>query len=97
MRTRSRRVGCGAKFRRFFGEHAHDDFRKRHESSLWVRRHGEVALERASAVSSANPEAEDEGVAAVKSDGWLDDDRSHRVCHEIFGKSPYLVRQLSVF
>jgi hypothetical protein len=56
-----------------------------------------VALERASAVSGANPEAEDEGVAAVKSDGWLDDDRSHRVCHEIFGKSPYLVRQLSVF
>jgi hypothetical protein len=63
-------------FAAFSDEHAHDDFRKRHESSLRVWRHGEVALKRASAVCSANPGAEDKGVAAVKSDGWLDEDWS---------------------
>jgi hypothetical protein len=57
-----------------------------------------VALERASAVSGANPGAEDEGVAAVESDSWLDDDdRSRRVRHEIFGEIAYLACQLSVF
>jgi hypothetical protein len=56
-----------------------------------------VALERASTVSSANPGAEDEGVAAVESDGWLDEDRSRRVRHEIFDEIPYLARELSVF
>jgi hypothetical protein len=84
-------------FAECFGERARDDFRKRHESSLRVRHHGEVALERANAVSGADPGAEDEGVAAVDSDGWLDDDRSRRVRHEIFGEIPYLARQLSMF
>jgi hypothetical protein len=56
-----------------------------------------VALERANAVSGANLGAEDEGVAAVESDGCLDDDRSRRVRHEIFDEIPYLARQLSVF
>jgi hypothetical protein len=56
-----------------------------------------VALERASVVSNADPEAEDEGIAAVESGGWLDDDGSSRVRHEIFGEIPYLARQLSVF
>jgi hypothetical protein len=36
--------------------------------------HGEVALERSSTVSGAYPGVEDEGVAAVEGDGWLDDD-----------------------
>jgi hypothetical protein len=49
-----------------------------------------VALEGSSAVSDANPGAEDEGVAAVESGGWLDDDGSRRVRHEIFGEIPYL-------
>jgi hypothetical protein len=56
-----------------------------------------VALERASAVRNAGPRAEGEGVTEVESGGWLDDDRSHRVRHEIFGEIPYLARQLSVF
>jgi hypothetical protein len=43
------------------------------------------------------PGAEDEGVAAVEGDGWLDEDGSHRVRHMIFGENPYLARQLSVF
>jgi hypothetical protein len=84
-------------FTECFSERAHDNFRKRLESSLRVRRHSEVALERANAVSGANRGAEDEGVAAVESDGWLDDDRSRRVRHEIFDEIPYLARQLSVF
>jgi hypothetical protein len=54
-------------------------------------------LEGSSAVSSADPGAEDKGVAAVESDGWLDEDGSRRVCHMIFGEIPYLARQLSVF
>jgi hypothetical protein len=82
---------------KFSGECVRDYFRKRHESSLRVRRHGEVALERANAVSDANPGAKDEGVTAVESDGWPDDDRSRRVRHEIFDEIPYLARQLSVF
>jgi hypothetical protein len=54
-------------------------------------------LERSGTVSSADPGAEDEGVAAVEGDGWLDEDGSRRVRHMIFGEIPYLVRQLSVF
>jgi hypothetical protein len=37
-------------------------------------RHGEAALEGSSAVSSADPEAEGKGVAAVEGDGWLYED-----------------------
>jgi hypothetical protein len=63
---------------RNFAEHsseiAHEDFEKRHEPRLRVRRHGEAALERSGAVSSADPGAEDEGVAAVEGDSWLDED-----------------------
>jgi hypothetical protein len=28
----------------------------------------------------------------VEGDGWLEVDGSRRVCHEIFGESPYLAR-----
>jgi hypothetical protein len=80
-----------------FGECVHDNFRKRHEPSLWVRGLGEVTLEGPSAVSDANPGTEDEGVVAVESGSWLDDDGNRRVCHEIFGEIPILARQLSVF
>jgi hypothetical protein len=54
-------------------------------------------LERSDAASSANPGAEDEGVTVIEGDGWLDVDGSRRVRHVIFGKSPYLACQLSVF
>jgi hypothetical protein len=84
-------------FTEFSGEIARDYFGKRHKPSLRVGRHREAALERSSAVSSADPGAEDEGVAAVESDGWLDEDGSRRVRHMIFGEIPYLARQLSVF
>jgi hypothetical protein len=53
-------------FAEFSGEIACDYFGKRHEPSLRVRRHGEVALEAPSAISSADPGAEDEGVARLK-------------------------------
>jgi hypothetical protein len=49
-------------------------------------------LEGPDAISSANPGAEDEGVTAVEGDGWLDEDCSRRVRHEIFGEIPYLAR-----
>jgi hypothetical protein len=84
-------------FAEFAGEFARDYFGKCHEAGLQVGRHGEAALEGPSAVSSADPGAEDEGVAAVEGDGWLDVDRSRRVRHVISGESPYLARQLSVF
>jgi hypothetical protein len=84
-------------FAELAGEFARDDFGKRHEVSLRVGRHGEAALERSSSVSSADPGAEDEGVAAVEGDGWLDVDGSRRVRHVISGKNPYLAHQLSVF
>jgi hypothetical protein len=84
-------------FAEFTGEFACDDFWKCHETSLWVGWHGEAALERTRTVSSADPGAEHEGVAAVESDGWLEVDGSRRVRHVISGKSPYLARQLSVF
>jgi hypothetical protein len=84
-------------FAELAGEFACDYFRKRHEAGLRVGRHGEAVLEGSSAVSSADPSAEDEGVAAVEGDGWLDVDRSRRVRHVISGETPYLARQLSVF
>jgi hypothetical protein len=61
-------------FAEFSGEIARDYFEKRHESGLQVGRHGEVALERSRAVSSADLRAKDEGVTAVEGDGWLDED-----------------------
>jgi hypothetical protein len=84
-------------FAEFCVEMARDYFGKRHEPSLRVGRHGEAALEGPNTVSSADPGAEDEGVAAVEDDGWLDEDGSRQVCHVIFGEIPYLARQLSVF
>jgi hypothetical protein len=84
-------------FAEFVDEFARDYFGKRHEAGLRVGRHGEAALEGPSAVSAADPSAEDKGVAAVEGDGWLDVDGSRRVRHVISGESPYLARQLSVF
>jgi methionine synthase II (cobalamin-independent) len=84
-------------FTELASEFACDNFRKRHEAGLRVGRHGEAALERARAVSSADPGAKHEGVAKVEGDGWLELDRSRRVRHVISGESPYIARQLSVF
>jgi hypothetical protein len=84
-------------FAELSGEIARDYFGKRHEPSLRVGRHGEAALEGSGAVSGADPGAEDEGVAAVDGDSWLDEDGSRRVRHMIFGEIPYLAHQLSVF
>jgi hypothetical protein len=75
-------------FAKFSGEIAHDYFGKRREPSLRVGRHGEAALEGSGAVSSADSGAEDEGVAAVEGDSWLDEDGSRRVRHMIFGEIP---------
>jgi hypothetical protein len=61
-------------FAEFSGEIACDYFGKRHEPGLRVGRHGETALEGSNAVSSANPGTEDEGVAVVEGDSWLDED-----------------------
>jgi hypothetical protein len=79
------------------GEFACDNFRKHHEAGLRVGRHGEAALEGSRAVSSADPSAENEGVAVVEGDSRLEVDRSRRVRHVISGEIPYLARQLSVF
>jgi hypothetical protein len=84
-------------FAEFAGEFACDYFGKCHEAGLRVGRHGEATLEGSDAVSSADPATEDEGVAAVEGDGWLDVDGSRRVRHVISGESPYLACQLSVF
>jgi hypothetical protein len=84
-------------FAEFSGEIARDYFGKRHEPSLRVQRHGEAVLEGSSTISSTDPGAEDEGVAAVEGDGWIDEDGSRRVRHVIFGEIPYMARQLSVF
>jgi hypothetical protein len=84
-------------FAELAGEFACDNFRERHEAGLRVGRHGEAALEGSRAISSAEPSAENEGVAAVEGDGWLEVDRSRRVRHVISGEIPYLARQLSVF
>jgi hypothetical protein len=84
-------------FAELAGELPCDDFWKRYEAGLRIGRHDEAALEGPRAISSANPSAENEGVAAVEGDGWLEVDRSRRVRHVISGESPYLARQLSVF
>jgi hypothetical protein len=84
-------------FAKLAGEFACDNFKERHEAGLRVGRHGEAALEGCRAVNSADPSAENEGVAAVEGDGWLEVDRSRRVRHVISGESHYLARQLSVF
>jgi hypothetical protein len=84
-------------FAELAGEFARDNFWKHHEAGLRVGRHGEAVLEGSRAVSSADPGAEDEGVAAVEGDSWLEVDRSRRVRHVISGEIPYLARQLSVF
>jgi hypothetical protein len=84
-------------FAELAGEFARDYFGKCHEAGLRVGRHGEVALEGPSAVGGADPGAEDEGVAAVEGDSWLDVDGSRRVRHVILGEIPYLAHQLSVF
>jgi hypothetical protein len=84
-------------FAELVGELACDDFWKRHEAGLRVARHGEAALEGPRAVSSADPSAENKGVAVVEGNGWLEVDRSRRVRHVISGEIPYLARQLSVF
>jgi hypothetical protein len=84
-------------FAELAGEFAYDNFRKLHEAGLRVGQHGEAALKGACAICSADPSAEHEGVAAVEGDGWLEVDRSRRVCHVISGEIPYLARQLSVF
>jgi hypothetical protein len=84
-------------FAKLAGEFARDNLRERREAGLRVGRHGEAALEGSRAVSSADPRAENEGVATVEGDGWLDVDRSRRVRHVISGETPYLARQLSVF
>jgi hypothetical protein len=84
-------------FAEFSGEIACDYFGKRHEASLRVGRHGEATLEGSGAIGSADLGAEDEGVAAVEGDSWLDESCSCRVRHMIFGESPYLAHQLSVF
>jgi hypothetical protein len=84
-------------FAEFAGEFTRDYFGKCHEAGLRVGRHGEAALEGSGAVSSADPGTEDEGVAAVEGDGWLDVDRSRQVRHVISGEIPYPACQLSVF
>jgi hypothetical protein len=84
-------------FAELAGELACDNFWKRHETGLRVGRHGEAALEGSRAVSCADPSAENEGVAVVEGDGWLEVDRSCQVRHVISGEIPYLARQLSVF
>jgi hypothetical protein len=84
-------------FAELASEFACDNFRECHEAGLWVGRHDEAALEGSRAVSSADPSAENEGVAAVEGDGWLEVDWSRRVRHVVPGEIPYLARQLSVF
>jgi hypothetical protein len=84
-------------FAELAGEFASDNIRKCHEAGLRVGLHGEAAVEGSRAVSSADPSTENEGVAAVEGDNWLEVDRSRRVRHVISGEIPYLARQLSVF
>jgi hypothetical protein len=54
-------------------EVARDHLGKRHEPGLRVGSHGEATLEAASTISCADPGSEDEGVTAVESDSWLDE------------------------
>jgi hypothetical protein len=84
-------------FAEFSGEIARDNFGERHHPSVRVGQHGEAALQGSGAVGSADLGAEDEGVATVEGDSWLDEDGNRRVRHMISGESPYLACQLSVF
>jgi hypothetical protein len=61
-------------FAKFSGEVARDHLRKCHEPGSRVGCHGDAVLKRSSAVSGADPGPEDEGVAAVECDSWLDED-----------------------
>jgi hypothetical protein len=61
-------------FAEFSGEFARDYFGKCHEPSARVGSHGEAVLEGSGTVSSTHPRPEDEGVAVVESDDWLDED-----------------------
>jgi hypothetical protein len=61
-------------FAELLSEIARDYFGKHHEPGLRVGRHGEATLEGSGAVSSTDPRAEDEGVAAVEGNNWLDED-----------------------
>jgi hypothetical protein len=61
-------------FAEFSSEIARDHLKKCYEPGLWAGCHGEAVLEGSSAVSSADLGPEDEGVAAVESDSWLDKD-----------------------
>jgi hypothetical protein len=79
------------------GEFACDNFGKRHKACPRVGLHDQATLEGARAISCADPGAEDEGVATVEGDSWLDVDESRRVHHVISSETPYLARQLSVF
>jgi hypothetical protein len=61
-------------FTEFYGEIARDHFEERHKPGPRVGCHGEAALEGSGAISSADPGPEDEGVAVVEGDNWLDED-----------------------
>jgi hypothetical protein len=61
-------------FAKFSGEVTRDHLGKRHEPSARVGCHGEAEMESFGAISSADPGPEDEGVAAVEGDSWLDAD-----------------------
>jgi hypothetical protein len=61
-------------FAEFSSEFTRDCFEKGHEPSAQVGSHGDAALEGSDAVSSAQTRPEDEGVAAVESSDWLDED-----------------------
>jgi hypothetical protein len=61
-------------FAEFFGEIARDHLKKCHEPGLRVGCHGEAALEGPSTVCCADTRLEDEDVAAVEGDSWLDED-----------------------
>jgi hypothetical protein len=84
-RGRRVRVGVGSKlkvgvlvvernFAKFSGEFDRDYFGKRHEPSARVGSHGEAALQGSGVVSGAHPRPKDEGIAAVESGDWLDED-----------------------
>jgi hypothetical protein len=60
-------------FAEFCGEITCDYSGKRHEPDLREGRYGEATLEGSGAISSADPGAKDEGVAAVEGDSWLDE------------------------
>jgi hypothetical protein len=61
-------------FAEFSGEITRDHLGKCHKPGLRVGCHGEAALKGSSAINSADPGPEDEGVAAVESGSWLDED-----------------------